>query len=77
MAFTATTQAVLTPLAMVISQVLHHDHYSLSSCSHLSIGIHDAQPMRQAGTISLLQGLHQHVHVAAQKHGLGLGMYDP
>ena len=58
------------------SQILHHDCYSLPSCSHLGIGIHDAQPMRQAGTISLLQGLHHHIHVAAQEHGLSLGMYD-
>ena len=73
MAFTATTWAILTPLAMVISvavRLLHHNCYLLAPCSHLSIGIHDAQPIRQAGTISLLQGLCHHLHVAAQKHGL-------
>ena len=52
------------------SQILHHDCYSLATCSHLSIGIHDAQPVRQVGTIPLLQDLYHHVHVAAQEHGL-------
>ena len=57
-------------------QILHHDCYSLAPCSHLSKGIYDAQLVRQVGTISLLQGLHHHIHVASQEHGLSLGMYD-
>ena len=57
-------------------QILHHDHYLLVPCSHLSIGICDAQSVRQVGTISLLQGLHHHVHVAAQEHGLSFDVYD-
>ena len=44
--------------------------------SHLSIGIHDTQAVRQAGSITLFQGLHHHLHVATQKYGLCLAMYD-
>ena len=57
-------------------QVLHNDCNSLASDSHLRIGIHYTEAVRQAGSITLLQGLHHHMHVAAQKYGLSLGMYD-
>ena len=53
MAFAAMTQVILTPLAMVIwvaSQILHHNHYlHMLPVAILVQGIHDAQPMRQAG----------------------------
>ena len=58
------------------SQILHHGHNPLAPCGHLGIGIHDTQAMRQAGYVSLLPGLHHHVHVTDQKHSLCLGMYD-
>ena len=79
MAFAAMTRVILTPLVISEwsgSQILHYDCYSLAPCSHLSIGIHDAQPMRKVGTISPLQGLCHHMNVAAQEHGLSLGIYD-
>ena len=40
------------------SQIPYHDCYLLALCSHLGIGIHDPQPVRQVWTISLLQNLH-------------------
>ena len=57
-------------------QVFHHDCNSLAPSSHLGIGIHDIQAMRQAGPITPFQGLYHHMHVATQKYGLCLGMYD-
>ena len=32
--------------------------------------------MRQAETSSFLQGLHHHMNVTTQEHGLSLGMYE-
>ena len=58
------------------SQILHYNCYSLAVCSHLSIGIQDAQPVGQVGAISLLQGLHHHMHITAEAHGFRLGIYD-
>ena len=58
------------------SQVFHHNCNSLVPSSHLGIGIHDTQAMRQAGSMAPFQDLHHHVHVATQKDGLHLGMYD-
>ena len=58
------------------SQVFHHDCNSPPPGSHLYIGIHDTQAIRQAGLITPFQGLHHLMHVATQKYGLCLGMYD-
>ena len=58
------------------SQVLHHNCNSLTPSHHLSVGIHDTQAMRQAGSITPFQGLCHYMHVATQKHGLCSGMYN-
>ena len=48
------------------SQVFHQDCNSLAPSSHLSIGIHDTQAVRQAGSITSFQGLHHHVQFATK-----------
>ena len=57
-------------------QVFHHNYNSLAPGSHPSIGIHDTQAVRQAGSITPFQGLCHHMHVATQKYGLCSGMYE-
>ena len=77
--FMATTWATLTPMAKHDwsgTQVFHHNYNSLAPGSHLGIGIHDTQAIRQAGSITPFQGLHDHVHVVTQKYGLCSSMYD-
>ena len=58
------------------SQVFHHDCNSLAPSSHLGIGIHDTQAVRQAGSITTSRVCVIILHVATQKYGLCLGAYD-
>ena len=77
-AFMATTQVTLMPLVMMIRAVVW---FFTMTATHLLLVVISVQvflthqAVRQAGSILLLQGLH-HVHVATQKHGLHLAMYD-